>query len=176
MRAWLLVAVAMTLLTAQAAEKRHLALFVAQAAATVKDAMPGAEAEIQGTIAVVKKNSVAGAKSQSVPVTVRGGKTPQALAADGAVFIISVRRCWARQPMDSGTLAVKGPMSQKTPVFDPARAKLVRGAYHTTGVQVYEYSNVVLVVDIWFGTRADTAMLQRAYAALTQFATSELKS
>ena len=172
----MLVAVAMTLLTAQAAEKRHLALFVAQAAAAVKDALPGSEAEIQGTMAVVHKNTAAALKSQGAPAAVRGGKTPEALAADGAVFIISVQRCWARQPMDSGTLAVKGPMSPKTPVFDPARAKLVRGTYHTTGVQVFEYSNVVLLVDIWFGARADTAALQRAYAALTQFAASELKS
>jgi len=165
----------MTLLTAQAAEKLHLSLFVAKAAAAVKDAMPGAEAEIQGTIAVVKKNTVAGAKSQSAPATVTGSKTAEALAADGAVFIIRLERYWARQPMSSGGIAAKGPVLPRTPAFDPGHAKLFRGAYHTNGVQTFEKANVVLLVDISFGARADPAMLQRAYAALTQFATTELK-
>jgi hypothetical protein len=175
MRACLLVAVAMTLLTAQAGQKRQLPLFVAQAAAAVKDALPGSEAKIQGTIAVVKKNAVVGAKSQGAPAAATGGKTAESLAADGAVFIIRAERCWAKQPISSGSMAVKAPVLPKTPVFDPAHAKLVRGAYHTTGVQVFEPANVVLLVDIWFGARADTAALERAYAALTQFATTELK-
>jgi hypothetical protein len=170
MRAGLLVAVVMMLLSAQAAEKLHLPLFVAKAAAAVKDALPGSDAAIQGTIAVVKKNAVAGAKSQSAT-----GAKAEALAADGAVFIISVKRYWARQPMAGGGIAFKGPISPATPVFDLAHVKLVSGVYHTRGVQIFENANLVLVVDITFGPRADTAMLQRAYAALTQFATTELK-
>jgi hypothetical protein len=175
MRAWFLAAVAMTLLTAQAAERLHLPLFVAKAAAAVKDAMPGAEAKIQGTIAVVKKNTVAGAKSRNTPSNVTGAKTVESLAADGAVFIMRVERYWARQPIYSGAVAVKAPVMPKTPAFDPEHAKLISGAYHTIGVQIFEKANVVLFVDISFGARADTAMLQRAYAALTQFATSELR-
>jgi hypothetical protein len=175
MRAWFFIAVALTLFSAQAAENLHLTLFVAKAAAAVPDAMPGAEAAIQGTIAVVKKNTVAGAKSLSAPSTVTGSKTAEALAADGAVFIIRVERYWARQPMRSGAIAFKAPALPRTPVFDPAHAKLVSGAYHTIGVQIFEKANVVLFVDISFGARADTAMLQRAYAALTQFATTELR-
>lgn len=165
----------MTLLTAQAAEKLHLPLFVAKAAATVKDVLPGAEAKIKGTIAVVKKNTVAGGKSQSAPAAKTGGKTAEPLAADGAVFIIRVERYWSRQPMSSGHVAVKGPVLPTTPVFDPSHVKLFMGAYHTRGVQVFEKANVALLVDITFGPRADTAMLQRAYTALTQFATTELK-
>ena len=160
----------MTLLTAQAGEKLHLPLFVAQASAAVKNALPGSDAAIQGTIAVVKKNTVAGAKSRGAPVT----KTTETLAADGAVFIISVQRYWARQPMAGGGIAFKGPISPATPIFDPGHAKLVSGVYHTRGVQIYENANLVLVVDISFGPRADTAVLQRAYAALTEFATTEL--
>ena len=165
----------MTLLTAQAAEKLHLPLFVAKAAAALKDALPGADAEIQGTIAVVKKNTAAGTKSHSAAAAMTGGKTAEALAPDGAVFIISVERYWARQPMSSGGIAVKGPISPATPIFDPSHVKLFMGAYHTRGVQIFENANVVLLADITFGPRADTAMLQRAYAALTQFATNELK-
>ncbi|MFN2542404.1 MAG: hypothetical protein ABR514_09600 [Chthoniobacterales bacterium] len=162
----------MTLLTAQAAEKLHLPLFTAQAAAAVKDAMPGAEAQIQGTIAVVKMNSVAGAKNKSAPSA--HSKAAETLATDGAVFIIRVERYWARQPMRSGAIALKAPAVARTPLFDPAHVKLVWGAYHTSGVQVFEKANLVLFVDISFGERADTAMLQRAYAALTQFATTKL--
>jgi len=174
MRGWLVLTVVMMLFTGQAAEKLHLPLFVAKAAAAVKDAMPGAEAAIQGTVAVVKKNSVAGAKSRNAPHTA-GGRTAEPLAADGAVFIIRVERYWARQPISSGNVAVKGPVSPTTPVFDPGHVKLFMGAYHTRGVQVFQNANIVLLVDISFGPRADTAMLQRAYTALTQFATNELK-
>jgi hypothetical protein len=165
----------MMLLTGQAAEKLHLPLFVAKAAAAVKDAMPGGEAAIQGTVAVVKKNTVAGAKRQGAPAAMTRGKTAEPLAADGAVFIIRVERYWARQPVSSGNVAVKGPVLPATPVFDPGHVKLFMGAYRTRGVQVFENANIVLLVDISFGPRADTAMLQRAYAALTQFATTELK-
>ncbi len=174
MRGWLFLTVVMMLLTGHAAEKLHLPLLVAKAAAAVKDAMPGAEAAIQGTVAVVKKNTVAEAKSRNAPPTA-GGKTAEPLAADGAVFIIRVERYWARQPMSSGNVAVKGPVLATTPIFDPGHVKLFMGAYHTRGVQVFQNANIVLLADISFGPRADTAVLQRAYAALMQFATNELK-
>lgn len=174
-RAFLFVALSIALQSAGAVEKRDLPLFTAKAAAEVKAAIPGAKAEIQGTIAVVKKNTVPGPKSSSMSAAGTTGKTAEIPAANGCIIAIIVDRYWAKQRFGATGPAVKAPAMPKTPVFDRAKARLVSGSYHTTGVQVFENSNVVITIDIWFGQSMDTPTLEAAYGALTQFAAGELK-
>jgi hypothetical protein len=159
-------------LSMQAAEKHDLPLFAAKVAAAVKAAIPGSEAQVQGTIALVKKGTVP--QKPGATAGRSGAKQPEMPSANGVMFLITVERYWTKQPFAAGSVAAQLPKLPKTPAFDHQHAKLLGGYYHTNGVQVFEKSNVVLLVDVMFGQKIDTATLQRAYAELTRVATSEL--
>jgi hypothetical protein len=156
--------------------KGDLPSFVAKAADALKAAIPGSQTEVEGTMALVKKDTVPAPNTpgQSPRPSQSPGHAAEIPSANGVIFVIDAERYWTTQPFAGRGVSVQKPKAPKTPAFDHQHAKLLGGYYHTNGVQLYEKSNVVLLVDVLFGQRADTAMLQRAYAELTRVAASEL--
>jgi hypothetical protein len=166
---FLFVAVAGLALSSQAADKRDLALLAAKAAAAVKRVIPGSQAEVQGSTALVKKRTALAPNMQMQGSHVMQGSPDRIELPDayGVMFVIRF------QPAP-----YSGPPLARTPVFDRQRAKaekLFRGAYYRTAViQEFPKSNTAMIVDVMFGEYTDTQMLQQAYAELTRFAESEL--
>jgi hypothetical protein len=166
---FLFVAVAGLALSSQAADQRDLALLAAKAAAAVKRVIPGSQAEVQGSTALVKKRTALAPNMQMQGSHVMQGSPDRIELPDayGVMFVIRF------QPAP-----YTGPALAKTPIFDRQRAKtekLFMGAYYRTAViQQFPKSNMVIIVDVLFGEYTDTQMLQKAYDELTRFVAAEL--
>jgi hypothetical protein len=161
----LLVGVACTCAQAKSPDMRML---TAQAAATVKQLIPGSEAEMQGSTGVVKKGThIAPDIELHGGIATKTGRRTELPDSYGVLFIIRLH-----------TGPHQGSPLPKAPQFDPHRAQPVkfflRGCFRTTTVQEYSQSNTNVVVDILFGEYTDTAMLQGAYRALSQFLAAQL--
>jgi hypothetical protein len=173
-------AVCVVAVALHAADKRDLALFVPKAAAAIKAAIPGSEAEVQGRTALVKKRTTR-ASSRQAPapdLTEDPSRRTEVPMADGVMFLISFERYWPTQPFAGHGVRVKPPVLPKTPLFDRQRLKPANSSvaryYRTSSVQVFPDSDAVVRAEIIFGERTDTQMLEHAYAELTRFVASEL--
>jgi len=157
--------------SSQAANPPNLPMLAAKAAATVKRVIPGSDAEVQGSLAVVKK------RTRRIPRQETSGRmdVPDAY---GVMFIIRFQHG-----------PYTGPPFPKAPQFDgrsESPTELVRqnrqqdaylrlqGCLRTTAMQEFHKSNTLMLVEILFGDQADKHMLEQAYAELTRLVASEL--
>jgi hypothetical protein len=151
-------------MTLHAGQQADLTLFVAKAAATVKTAIPGSQAEIQGTTALVKKRTALAPNMHMEGSHVMPGSPQRVEIPDayGVMFVIQAEPYGKTQPV-----------VRKNPVFDRQRAKAEKmfmgGYYRTSAVQPFPKANAVLRVEILYGEYTDMQILERAYAELTRF-------
>ena len=168
------VVASLTAFSSQAANPPNLPMVTAKAAAAVKGVIPGSEAEVQGTLAVVKK------RTKRIPRNDTLGRMD--IPDDyGVMFIIRLLRG-----------PYSGPPAPKTPQFNdffkspeqlaqfarqhPHDAWLrYQGCIRTQAMQDFKTSNTVMLVEILFGARADKHMLEQGYAELTRSVASELE-
>ena len=160
--------VCLTSLWCDAKAPPDLQMLTAQAAATVKRIIPGSEAEMQGTTAVVKKRTYSAPDIElHGAIATSTGRKVELPDGYGVMFIIRVQ---------SGPY--QGAALSKIPQFDPQHARQIRsflrGCLRTTTLQEFRQSNTTVVVDILFGQYIDTKMLQRAYAELSRFLAAQL--
>jgi hypothetical protein len=166
------------ILSSHAQSAPNLAIVAAKAAAAAKRAIPGSEAEAEGSLAVVKK------RTTRIPRQDTLGRMD--VPDDyGLIFIIRLQHApYTGQPLPKSPNFDRppaSPLGMKRDIEDTVRhgrqqdAYLrLRGCFRTATMREFPKSNTVMVVEILFGQHTDTQMLGQAYAELTRSVATEL--
>ena len=149
-----------------AANPPDLNALAAKAAAKVQGLIPNAKSEVQGTTAVIKKNTVMAPDFEfkgSKLMTKNGGKSTEKPSDKGVMMIIQFSK-----------LPYSGPALPQFPEFNSQRAQHLVGYFRTGALQRFPAKNVAMAVQILYGPYSDLPPVVHAYVELTGFVAGEL--